>query len=267
MKATTICQAVFSGWISRFGCPAVITTDQGSQMRSSLYREFSNTLGTNRIQTTAYHPIANVLVERFHRHLKSSIKAHESFRWTDILPIVLLGIRTAVKGDIGASCAEVMYGMTLKLPCDMIDTSKTQFGNAEFVNQLRTAMWDLNPVATSAHGSVRTYVNPSMKTCTHVFLRVDSVRPPLRQPYTGPHKIVERSNKTVCIELKGKKSTVSIDRVKPAYLMSDGAVQLTDKNIPSNKDTLLGDSGRDRVIVTRSGRRVHFPKHLATIIS
>ncbi|KAG8180711.1 hypothetical protein JTE90_004670 [Oedothorax gibbosus] len=83
-------------------------------------------------------------------------QAHESSRWTDILPVVLLGIRTAVKGDIGASCAEIAYGMTLKLPCDMIDTSKTQFGNEEFVNQLRTAMRDLNPVATSAHGSTVT---------------------------------------------------------------------------------------------------------------
>ncbi|GBO18756.1 hypothetical protein AVEN_8592-1 [Araneus ventricosus] len=78
MQTKTICRVIFHTWISCFGCPSIITTDQGSQMRSSLYREFSELLGTNRIRTTAYHPIANGIVERFHRHLKSSIKAHES---------------------------------------------------------------------------------------------------------------------------------------------------------------------------------------------
>ncbi|GBN37337.1 Retrovirus-related Pol polyprotein from transposon 412 [Araneus ventricosus] len=63
MQTKTICRAIFHTWISRFGCPSIITTDQGSQMRSSLYREFSEMLGTNRIRTTAYHPIANGIVE------------------------------------------------------------------------------------------------------------------------------------------------------------------------------------------------------------
>ncbi|GBN83550.1 hypothetical protein AVEN_153948-1 [Araneus ventricosus] len=85
-------------------------------MRSSLYREFSEMLGTNRIRTTAYHPIANGIVERFHRHLKSSIKAYESTQWSEILPTILLGIRTAVKEDTKASCAELVYGTTLQLP-------------------------------------------------------------------------------------------------------------------------------------------------------
>ncbi|GBM73346.1 hypothetical protein AVEN_37596-1 [Araneus ventricosus] len=97
MQIKTICRAIFHTWISRFGCPSIITRDQGSQMRSSLYREFSEMLGTNRIRTTAHHPIANGIVERFHRHLKSSIEAHESTQWSEILPIVLLGICAAVK--------------------------------------------------------------------------------------------------------------------------------------------------------------------------
>ncbi|GFW21937.1 retrovirus-related Pol polyprotein from transposon 412 [Trichonephila clavipes] len=80
--AKTISRAIFHHWIARFGCPSLITTDQGSQMRSSLFAEFTRILGTDRVKTTAYHPISNGLVERFHRHLKASIKAHESSRWT-----------------------------------------------------------------------------------------------------------------------------------------------------------------------------------------
>ncbi|GFU25923.1 transposon Ty3-G Gag-Pol polyprotein [Trichonephila clavipes] len=71
-------RAIFDTWISRFGCPSVITSDQGAQMRSSMYAEFTSMLGTAKIKTTTYHPKSNGIVERFHRHLKSAIKAHEN---------------------------------------------------------------------------------------------------------------------------------------------------------------------------------------------
>ncbi|KAG8199249.1 hypothetical protein JTE90_003676 [Oedothorax gibbosus] len=88
-KAPTVCRALFSGWISRFGCPDIITTDQGRQLESSLFYELEVLTGTNRIRTTAYHPCSNGIIERFHRHLKCSIKAHENARCTDTLPIML----------------------------------------------------------------------------------------------------------------------------------------------------------------------------------
>jgi transposase InsO family protein len=45
---------------------AVITLDRGSQFTSALWDSLCNTLGTEHVQTTAYHPQANGLVKRFH---------------------------------------------------------------------------------------------------------------------------------------------------------------------------------------------------------
>ena len=71
-------------------------------------------LGTKRSRTTAYHPQINGMVERFHRHLKTALKAqHHPDAWMDTLPLILLGIRTALKEDI---LATVVYGATLRLP-------------------------------------------------------------------------------------------------------------------------------------------------------
>ena len=56
-------------------------------------------LGTTRCRTTSYHPQANGLVERFHRQLKAAIKTHATAPWTESLPLVLLGICTALRGD------------------------------------------------------------------------------------------------------------------------------------------------------------------------
>ncbi|GBN12398.1 Gag-Pol polyprotein [Araneus ventricosus] len=100
MRAKTICRAIFDTWISRFGCPSVVTSDQGSQLRSSMFVGFTRMLGTQKIKTTPCHPISNGIDERFHRHLKSAIKAHENEKWSELIPIILLGIRTAVKEDL-----------------------------------------------------------------------------------------------------------------------------------------------------------------------
>ncbi|RVE40772.1 hypothetical protein evm_014580 [Chilo suppressalis] len=66
--------------------------------------------------TTAYHREANGMVERFHRTLKAAIMAHETTRWTDVLPTVLLGVRTAWKSDMQCSVAEMVYGEPLRIP-------------------------------------------------------------------------------------------------------------------------------------------------------
>ena len=55
--------------------------------------------------------------------------------------------------------------------------------------------------------------------CTHVFVLDCSVKAPLQRPYKGPYQVIERSDKVFKIRLdNGTIDTVSIDRLKPAYL-------------------------------------------------
>ena len=98
ITAETVAEAFISGWISRFGTPSTLTTDRGRQFESALWRQL---LESKRIRTTSYHPIANGLVERFHRQLKVSLKSqNDPTRRAESLPLVLLGIRTAYKSDV-----------------------------------------------------------------------------------------------------------------------------------------------------------------------
>ena len=73
ITAETVVLAFISMWVARYGVPAVITTDQGRQFESSLWSQLMKVLGTHRTRTTAYHSIANGLVERLHRLLKADI--------------------------------------------------------------------------------------------------------------------------------------------------------------------------------------------------
>ncbi len=73
--AAEVAAALFSGWICRFGVPAIITSDRGSQFTSSIWNSLCLLLQIKHQPTTAYHPQANGMVERLHRRLKDALRA------------------------------------------------------------------------------------------------------------------------------------------------------------------------------------------------
>lgn len=98
------------------GAPRTITTDRGTQFESAIFDSFTKLLGCSRIRTTA----SNGIIECWHRSLKSAITCHISQQWSKALPIVLLGLRSAIKGDIKTSTAEMLYGENLMLPGEFL---------------------------------------------------------------------------------------------------------------------------------------------------
>ncbi|GBN37366.1 hypothetical protein AVEN_144850-1 [Araneus ventricosus] len=184
--------------------------------------------GTNRIRTTSYHPQSNGLVERFHRHLKNSIIAHSQPKWTETLPVVLLGIRSAKKPDINATYAELVYGTSLRLPSDILNSkSDLSTPTDTYVSKFKSIIQSINPISTSRHSIKPIYIHPPLQTWSHVFLRTDSVKPSLSPPYTGPHPVISRNEKTFVLKINDKNISVSIDRIYPAYML------------PKSSDTLV----------------------------
>ncbi|GFV80696.1 hypothetical protein TNCV_4618581 [Trichonephila clavipes] len=155
MLAETTARAFLNGWISRFGTPVTITTDQGTNFESSLMRELTNMMGSHRIYSASYHPQSDGMIERFHRHLKSAIIAHEDTGWSDILPVVLLGLRSAMKNDLKATSSELVYGTTLRLPSDLISSESLQTSvTPTYVSKLISMMRKLSPISPDYHSSV-----------------------------------------------------------------------------------------------------------------
>ena len=115
--AESVAQAFLLGWVSRFGVPATIVTDRGRQFESQLWSSLMSLLGSKRSRSTAYHPQTNGTVERLHRQLKAALRAQTNpDTYMDTLPLALLGIRTAIKENLKATTAEMVYGTTLRLP-------------------------------------------------------------------------------------------------------------------------------------------------------
>nr|VZH92711.1 unnamed protein product [Spirometra erinaceieuropaei] len=218
VQAETIVKAFISRWVAIFGAPSTVTTDRGAQFESALFQTLLNFLGCTRIRTTAYHPAANGMVGRFHRQLKTTLRAVEDpGNWSDNLPLALLGIRAALKSDLGCSAAELVFGTTLRLPGEMITpTSRGADENPDnLVHRLRQFMRSLSLVPPRTP-MAESYVEKDLDKCTHVFVRCDRVRQPLESPYEGPFRVLARNAKTFRILRSDKEDVVSVDRVKAA---------------------------------------------------
>ena len=170
ITAEAVAQAFLHGWISRFGVPSTVVTDRGRQFESRLWQNLMSLLGSRRSRTTAYHPQANGMVERFHRQLKTALKAQPNpAAWIDALPLVLLGIRTALKEDLSATAAEMVYGTTLRLPGEFFQSSDEQpvMDPTDYVSQLKTNMQRIRPTAPRRIQR-NTHVPPTLPTATRV---------------------------------------------------------------------------------------------------
>lgn len=268
-EAETIARAFYSGWICRFGTPLRVTTDQGRQFESYLFQSLSRLTGTTHLRTTAYHPQANGMVERLHRQLKAAIRCHQDNQWTRILPTVLLGIRAAWKDDIQATAADLVYGEPLRLPGEfLVDRKRPDDDQSTFTKELRHHLQQLRPADVVRHGTAKTFVFKDLATTKNVFLRRDTVRTCVEMPYDGPYPVIDRNDKTFVLRINGKNVTVSIDRLKPAYIATEDnqpvqrppteqqpSPSIVQQPAPS---TSQNERTTDQACTRRSSRRVRF---------
>ncbi|GFY63100.1 uncharacterized protein TNIN_188381 [Trichonephila inaurata madagascariensis] len=130
----------------------------------------------------------------------------ENESWTRSLPIILLGLRTIWRADFEATPAELLYGESIRLPCDFFEDTLFQ-PQSEFVQTLKPIIKDFKPVPFSYHSKQKPFIFKDLKDCSHVFVRTDSVRRSLQPPYHGPYKVINRSDKVFTLFIKALEKT------------------------------------------------------------
>ncbi|XP_061887393.1 uncharacterized protein LOC133638619 [Entelurus aequoreus] len=181
LSATTsadVARAFIGTWVARYGAPSDLSSDRGPQFTSELWNTVACQLGVSLHRTTAYHPQANGMCERFHRDMKAALKASlTDDGWVDKLPWVMLGIRTAPKEDLLSSSAELVYGQTLRVPGEFIPRTTVPWSASDQRRSLMDTARTFLPVPTSHHCLPQVHIPPDLRAAGLDRVSVDRLKP------------------------------------------------------------------------------------------
>ncbi|GFX32226.1 retrovirus-related Pol polyprotein from transposon 412 [Trichonephila clavipes] len=122
-EAPTVAEAVVQHWISRYGVPLQIHSDQGRNFVSAVLKGVCELLGIDKTKTTPLHPQSDGMVERFNRTILNNLSLMVSKNqqdWDQKVPLFLLAYRSAVHETTGYSPSQMLFGRDLRLPCDLL---------------------------------------------------------------------------------------------------------------------------------------------------
>jgi len=113
VTAVAVHRAFLDHWVTLFGPPRVIQTDNGVQFTSNLFKELAKLMHATNHYTIRYHPQANGLIERTNRVVKSALTSLVNDRprtWHQFVPELRLQINSAIHRTTGEQPLYMLTG-------------------------------------------------------------------------------------------------------------------------------------------------------------
>ena len=205
-SAEEVCQG-FIQWTSRYGLCQAAFSDNGNAFVSNLFKGLLESFNVEVKFSPAYHAATNGLIERKHQDLKNSLKAAlvdmgntERDKWMDALPWVMLGRRVAFQPNLCASSAQLVFGMSPRIPGQLLGHPGPPLTNIQ-VKHLLDQLYKLtdNPPVPTA-GQKAKFDIEDTESATHVYVKVDNPQS-LCPKFEGPYEIYSRPRRSQ-VELK-----------------------------------------------------------------
>ncbi|GFW50246.1 hypothetical protein TNCV_4696641 [Trichonephila clavipes] len=227
-EAPTVAEAVVQHWISRYGVPLQLHSDQGRNFVSAVLKGVCELLGIDKTKTTPLHPQSDGMVERFNRTILNNLSLMVSKNqqdWDQKVPLFLLAYRSAVHETTGYSPSQMLFGRDLRLPCDLLFGRKVICYSSpeEYVQNLQARFEDVHNLARERINlrTEKMKTRYDTKATGHQFKEGDKVwfynptrrkglSPKLQSHWDGPYTILKIINDVV---IRVRKSTNSKPRV------------------------------------------------------
>ena len=122
----------------RYGFPAEMVTDQGTQWMSTSFATFCRRLGIVHRTTSPYHPQSD-MVERFNRTLLNMIRAYlddNKQHWDQHLQSLAFAYRTTVCETTQATPFELVQCRRARLPIDVLHAPLRSAGGSDLFSRL-----------------------------------------------------------------------------------------------------------------------------------
>lgn len=151
--ALTIARLLVENVISRHGVPTEILSDRGPSFVSRLLEQVCLLMGIKRVNTTAYHPQTDGLVERFNRTLTDMLAktvGSGGRDWDVRLPYVLFAYRASPQASSKESPFFLLYGRDPRLPTETAlapPNPRTEVDLTEYKSELQQRLSEAWEVA------------------------------------------------------------------------------------------------------------------------
>ena len=124
ITAMNAVHAIFD-YITTFGRPELILSDNGTQFKSHIFQEFNRMLGIKLTHTTTYHPQANAVSERINTSIKATVKSlmDDGYTFTNAIKIHECMYNNTFHSTIKTSPNKVHFGRSLS---NITDTFQPQ---------------------------------------------------------------------------------------------------------------------------------------------
>ena len=122
-RAEVMADVLVKEFISRFGVPMQMHSDQGQNFESAVFSGVCNLLGINKTRTTALHPESNGMVERFTRTLENQLAIFVERHQKDLddhVPFLMMSYRSAIHESTKQTPAKLLFGCEINLPIDLL---------------------------------------------------------------------------------------------------------------------------------------------------
>ena len=156
VTAAAVHRAFLDHWLTLFGPPRVIQTDNGVQFTSNLFKELCKMIKSTHHYTIRYHPQANGLVERTNRVVKAALTSLVDERprvWHQFVPELRLQLNSAVHRSTNEQPLFLMTGRHASFPVGQTNQI-TSGDNLNFQERMREAR---DAAVTASHKARQTY--------------------------------------------------------------------------------------------------------------
>jgi transposase InsO family protein len=281
-NATTVANVLVKEFVSRFGCPRQILSDQGPCFEAILFQDLCRLLGVDKLRTSPYKPSTNGAVERFHRTLNSmlaKVVSQNQKDWDRHLPFVLAAYRASESESTGFTPNRLFLSRELCLPIDLVlgdcrvlpdclsvdafiveqlSKIQTDFAYArEFMQRqatVRACRYDLRVRETSFRpGDFVWYFYPRRRS---------GLKDKWSKTYIGPYQVLDKLSPVLYRIRKTPKSQpliVYVDKLKKVEGELPSDKDALDVTLDPNPEDILEDAQSSEMLPERPKRMSRKP--------